>query len=294
MATLTKPQFSMSFTPSTVVNADGTWKVDVTLSGTSFTASVAAGTYFLDGSVGGFFEVLSAALTSADQAATGDGTADWIVGYAVLGLSRRIRITRTGLSKTLTQFDFDLGGGSVLGASQDAYTGGETEWVTPSGTVLVFDGIYQVRYIWLPLEYLMRDESHGTRTIAKSQSVSGRPSVDVYSSVWHQRVLQIEPVMGARVHQWMANDSDFASEASVVTGDPNAALERFWADHGPQTINGALPVVRVAPDWLDLTTYTEVLLAGDEWLQSMTGAAEEVSSDPALYLIRFDAQTVVT
>jgi len=286
---MTKPQFSMAMT------LDSAWTVDVILSGASFTASVAAGTYYLDGTSLQFFSALAIALTAADQAATSDGTAAWAVSAS--STTGQVTIERTGVSKTLTKFDFDTGQGRTCGFSLDSYTGAEGEVTTQTGTTITLTGMHSARYIWQPREYLMRDEHRPQRTVAYDQSVTGRAITDGFgaSSPWHTRPLVLDSVKGAVIYQYMADDSAYAATVSGMTaGDPNIALEAFWTDLLLQAQDGTPPTVRLAPDAAAPSTYTNIWMSDKEWMVSMEAALTEQSPHPVIYGVNILAQTVVS
>ena len=284
--TLAKPQFSMAFTTTAL------WEIDVILSGVAFTAQVPVGTRFLDGVAGGFFADMATALTATDVAYTGDGTAVWTVTASAT--TGQVTIERTGVSKTLTKFDFDAGQGRTVGASLDSYTGAEGEFTSATGTTITFLGNFSRRYCWQPQEYMMRNEFHPERTVAQNRSVTGRPLTDFYSSGWYSRPINIIPVLGARIYQYLTDQAKYAGEASLVTADPNAALEAFWNDLASQAVDGTPPTVRLAPDQGTLATYSSIQLVGSDWLQSMASSVTEIDSEPIIYDVKFGAQSVVT
>ncbi len=276
------------------------WTIDVTLSGASWTTTIAAGTYYLDesGTADDLLKVIGDELTTDDIAATGDGTAVWAATLVVpsSGLGASIRLARTGISKTLTELDFQTGFGQVLGASQDTYNGSEPEFVADSGTLIIWVSQHQCRYHWRPRELLTRSEHKPRRTIARSRSVTGRVVTDGYSTGWHDRPILIEPVKGALVYQWMADDAIFAADVdSLVTGDPNVALEKFWLDLMAQSsTSGVPPTVRLAADYTAPATYTELWLSDGDFLENMETSLEEVSPSPALYRVNLMGQTVIS
>lgn len=291
---LTEPQFTLAVTFAS------SWTIEVELSGDSWTTTIPAGTYYLDGSgsADDLLKVIGDELTTDDIAATSDGTAVWAATLVVpaSGLGASIRLARTGISKTLTKLDFQSGFGQILGASQDAYTGSEPEVVADSGILIIWVSQHQCRYHWRPRELLTRSEFKPRRTIARSRSVTGRVVTDGYSSGWHDRPILIEPVKGALVFQWMADDAIFAADVpSLVTGDPNIALERFWLDlMAESSTSGVPPTVRLAVDFTAPATHSEIWLSDGDFLENMEAALEEVSPSPALYRVNLMAQTVIT
>jgi len=283
---LAMPQYSMAVTLPTDFN------IAVTVSAVSFTGTVPAGTYFIDesGTADDFLAVLATSLTTNDVS----GTWNAVLGTQPSGLDGTVILTRTGTSVTLTQMDFDAGEGQIVGASQDTYTGGEAEFTSSSGTVIVWRGDFQTRYIWRPRDYQLRSEFKPRRTISRSRSVTGRVVTDGYSLGWHDRPIVINPVQGCLVYQWMADDSVFAVVDGMTAGDPNIALEQFWLDLMAQSnTSGTPPVVRMAPDVDDLATFQNIWMSDGDWLESLESAVEEVSPEPALYRVNFLAQTVV-
>ena len=94
----------------------------------------------------------------------------------------------------------------------------------------------------------------------------------------------------------MADDAIFAADVpSLVTGDPNIALEKFWLDLMEQSsTSGVPPTVRLAVDYTAPATYSAIWLSDGDFLENMEAALEEVSPSPALYRVNLMAQTVIT
>jgi len=282
---LTEPQYSMAFTLAS------TYTVDVVTSAGSWTATVAAGTYYMDGS--GTSDFLADLETALDA---NDPTGTWTVSLGTLptGLGGTVILSRAAGGNTITSMTMKTGDGRTIGNDDDVISSGDFSVNTSS--LSTWRSPYQARYIWRPRELLTRSEHKPRRTVARSRSVTGRVLIDGYASGWHDRPILIEPVQGALVYQWMADSSTFVAVISGMTaGDTNIALEAFWLDLMAQSgATGSPPTVREAVDYTDTTTYTNIWLSDGDWMENMQTALEEISPNPVLYRVNFQAQTVVS
>jgi len=303
MAALTKPQFAMAYT----LIED--WKILVNLGSGLFGITIPTGTYFMDGSgitvttPNDMLVQVAADLTSADIANTGDGTAVWTatLNEDPTTLTATLRLKRTGLSKTLSSLVFTSSGSGtseavrrLVGAKLNTYTGAEAEFISSSGTTIEWQSQHQVRYLWQPRDWLMRFETTSERTVAQAKSATGRVVATFYGSSWKSYLLYMEPVKGALIYQYLADDTDFAGDIPGMTsGDPNVTLEAFWEDYQAQTAAGALPSIQSASDFTVQTARTEMIFSDEGWLKNMAKAVKRVSMNPVLYTVEIEAMEKV-
>ncbi len=298
MAALTKPQFAMGFT------LDESFVIDINLGSGVFTTSISAGSYYMDGSGSvtapkDILFVIGASITSQDIANTGDATAVWTatLNEDPTTLTATLILKRTGVAKTLSSLIFKQGTSGttefarrLIGAKLNTYTGAEAEFITSSGTTIEWQSQHQVRYLWQPRDWLLRFETTPERVVALAKSVTGRVVASFYGASWKTYTLYMEPVKGALVYQYLADDTDFAGDiAGMTAGDPNVALESFWEDYQSEVAAGALPIIQLASDYTAPATRTPLIFADEAWLKDMSNTLERVSMNPVLYTVTIDA-----
>lgn len=271
------------------------------LGATTMTASLSAGTYYNHRATGG--DSLGTAIITALNAAevakfTAPNRGTWTAGDELTRThSQSLKRTGGNAADVITQIEF---------LSPTVLSGNLTGWssntITPdsgsAGGPWIFKGTYHRGRMWSPHQYHSGPAAGGEYLPERMVRVAlspfdGSSVIDSYSSSTKAKrvLIRLQLVRGVCVWRYLGSDSSFVTtlsgEDGMDTGDPNVALETFWADHA------SLRPCRYVPDEDTPGTYDEVEVVDAGWLSDLKQFVRERSRSPLLYDVEIPAQEYV-
>jgi hypothetical protein len=263
----TDPLFAL---PVVIPAATAQIEVALTTPATTFTATLAAGTYYVtldEAHADDLAKAIITALNAAEVTALGGAAGTWSGGW---GYDNRVASTfwlkrdAGAGTQVVASIEFLAPatlGGADLGFAADltaapSHVGGET--------VLFLGGA--ARWCWLPHRPATVAHGHLMRGAASARSAAGKSAVLV-GATYKVQPLTFESVRGCLV----LNDLlavGYNAITNLRAEDVNATLERFWIDHG------ALGPMRYYPDAGDSDTWLVREIDDADWLGDPVGTGQ--------------------